>query len=105
MSNPDVVPTELHFRDASGQSWTVPIPEDIQLDVAACMAMDQLRAGLTQVARTLAACHDTCHALRDVNPEVHAAYLQSLRQVEAAFDPTDASARALMSAVSKMLGL
>jgi len=53
MSNINALTAELHFHDSSGQSRAVPIPEDIQLDVTAGVAMDQLRASLTQVARAL----------------------------------------------------
>jgi len=103
----DDIPTEMHVRDSSGKSWTIAIPEDVQLEIAACTAMDELRAAIADADNALAQARDTGHDLdaEDFSPQSHARFATAVEQVDSAFGHVTVNATALMLVVSRMLGI
>lgn len=106
MSNSSI-PTEMQFRDSAGRTRTMPIPEHVQVEIAACTAMDTLAAALSLATRNFEACRVACDAIASTThaPRVHGEFSTALRSLVSTYRPVEISAQALMAAVSKMLAV
>lgn len=98
---------KMTLRDSSGQTWSVPIPEHVQVEIAACGAMDALRAALVEAENYLVLCRATCNAMAHARTpsEVQGEFDSSLQVLKMSFGVVDTHAKALITAVSTMLAV
>jgi len=98
---------KLTFRDSAGRTWTKPIPEHVQVEIAACIALDQLKAALVAANNALKDCRDACEIMAEETEakQVHAQWIGAMTLMEDALRPVDTAGQALITAVSTMLAI
>ncbi len=62
------MPDKMHYRDSAGNTWTEPIPKHVQVEMAACLALDQLGAALSAATGAMEACRDACEVMATEKP-------------------------------------
>jgi len=98
---------KMTFRDSAGNTWSEPIPDHVQVEIAACLALDQLKAALVAANNAMKACRDACGIMAEETEakQVHAQWIGAMTLMEDALRPVDTAGQALITAVSTMLAV
>jgi hypothetical protein len=101
------IPNKMTIKNSSGESREVPIPEHIQIEMAACAAMDDLGVAWLRFGATFLASVQACNSAKvSSDPsEVQVEWAQSLLLLQAALHPLETASKELIDKMSKMLGV
>ncbi len=97
----------MYFKDSSGRTWSEPIPEHVQIEMAACLALGHLEVALAEAKTIMATSSTDCEALATEGDAklVHAKWTGNLADTTRVFRRIDISGQALIDAVRKMLNV
>ena len=95
------------FRDSAGNTWSEPVPEHVQIELEACLALDRLKSALAAADVAMEACRDACTAMTEEAEarQVHAQWTGAIAVMEDAFRPVETAGQALIAAVRTMLAV